>query len=897
MNQLINNLLLLSGNITVNIDFPSSTVLEFYKSNRIIATNLSYNEFLIIFCKEEHLSPNSIPKLTLFLENLNPSSDPFSTITTLEKESKDGFLSTVKYEVKGVLRNDTLLLTFSNLIYNSSDSYDSVTKVFSREVIIDNVKNKILEKNAFALIILDIDNFKQFNDLYGHMFGDIILVETVSAIKNSLQSNDLLGRIGGDEFLILINLPNNEYDEAYQACSKIKQAIQDLSYNNIKQASVTATLGCSVFPKDGEDYNTIFKKADKALYRGKKKGRNCFVIYSKERCGVIDNDSEYFNHDIESFNNNSQNYQVIIALYEILTRNSSVKKNLYAGLTLLGNFFLIERINLFIHKLGYEEDLQLEWVEPRVKQFAGLVENKSNLRDIIPGLLDQTGMFKINQVKKTLANTPLFETLTRQRTASYLGLQLKHLDNEVGFIRFDTCTTNKFWNQTDVSALMVISRLFAITINKYNQETLLEKDLFYDPLTNLYTFSKFRDEIADRHLGECVDYSIIYFNILHFSEINTSFGTNFGDKLLVILANAIKTNAAEGQYCRVSDDRFLLYVEITDSKKLLTIYKSILANFYSNVSDQLELKIQVGIYQANKNDNLSDAVDKANAALKSLAPQSSTTYVFFNDELNKKFKAERDILNHMYKALEDNEFLLFLQPKVEIKTGKLYGAEALSRWNFEGKTMLMPNSFIPIFEKVGFINALDLYIFEEVCKFLKALKDEGLEQICISVNISRYQVSLDDYVKAIEKIRKAYGIDAKYIEIEITEGMYIERIDKVGELVESLHKLNYRVSMDDFGSGYSNLAALAQLNFDMIKLDGSIIKSEDEKCNSKPILTFIKELTNSLNINVICEGVETKMMENVLDSLGYSLGQGFLYDKPLPAIEFKNKYLKNKSAK
>lgn len=891
MDALANRLLLLHNDITLDMDCANKKINIAYKANRILGQDLSIQTFVNIFCKEEHLKIETAKRLFLFFTNLIPSFQPFSLIVSFPKNTKKE-KKLVKYEIKGIFDNQQVLITFTNLDKMNIDSLDSTTKVYTREAVIEKTKNRIENKNPFALVILDIDNFKQFNDTYGHMFGDIILVETVGAIKKILGPDDFIGRIGGDEFLIVIHTPNNSFEEIHKVCSNIKRTIQELSNHNIKQASVTATLGCSVFPADGKTYELLFKKADKALYRGKKKGRNCFVIYTLERCGKIDDYSlkESFS-DIENIDRNASNSQVIVAVYEILSRNNSMKKNLRDVMSLVGNFFLIERIHMMIHHLIDENNVYLEWIDPQQKDYKNLIHPKAENHEILIDQMDQTGMIKINQVKKQQLGTPFMNLMMEQKTKSILAFQLTFRNKEIGFIRFDTVTTNKFWQAPDVSALMVISKIIGITINKLNEQTALEKYMYYDRLTGLFNYTKFKDEYSVRTLDRQLPYSILYFHIHNFTQINNIYGSSISDNILMLVSNVIQKNTKDGLICRDADDRFLVYLEETEKENLEKLYHTISSSIQKKLNGNPQVQLLCGIYISPNNESLSSAVDKAKTALNATDTEN---FVIFNQDLEKKYQAEKAIKNHFHTAIEAKEFKLYLQPKIEIKTGKLYGAEALSRWNFMENHLLYPNSYISTLEREGYIEQLDYYMFEEVCQFLADMKKEKLPLLCISVNISRYQSDFKKYIQTIEQIRKKYDIESQYIEIEVTEGMYIDNIAKIADLVQKLHQLGYRVSMDDFGSGYSNLASLAQLDFDIIKLDKSLcLNNSNEK--DKPILTFIKELTNSLNVDVLCQGIETVQIAKLLDSLGYQLGQGYLYDQPLSALEFKNKYLKNKT--
>lgn len=461
MEKLYNRVLMLNNDFIVEIDFTNKIVLNFLKANRLLAHNISLEEFCTLFCKEEKLISKTKEKFRLFFKNLFPNNETFSFISSFENEEGN----TVRYEIKGGFQDEILTIVFSNINNATLDSLDSTTKVFTRESVIEKTKIQIENKQPFALVILDIDNFKQFNDTYGHMFGDIILVETAAVIKKILGPNDFIGRIGGDEFLMVIHTPNNLFEEVHKVCSNIKRAIQELSSNNIKQASVTATLGCSIFPADGESYDLLFKKADRALYRGKKKGRNCFVIYTLEKCGEVDELSfkKSFS-DIETNDKVTSNSQIIVAAFEILTRNNAIKKNLEELIDLVGNFFSIERIHLEITNLEKEKKSYIDWIDSQQSMYSDLIKPINENRSLWLEQFDQTGMIKINQVKMQ-EKTPFIVSLLSEQAKSLLCFRLTFKNKEIGFIRFDTISNHKFWQAPDVSTLMVIAKIIGITIN------------------------------------------------------------------------------------------------------------------------------------------------------------------------------------------------------------------------------------------------------------------------------------------------------------------------------------------------------------------------------------------------------------------------------------------------
>ena len=263
--NLLNNLLFLYDNITITLSTKNRKINTFYIGKDIYKKEISYEEFAKAFVKKKNLDKSSYKKLTIFLDNLSVSEEPFSIVAKYNSIEDE----IIELSFKGYkTSDDEVLIIIEDVEHSNIETFDPLTKVFSRENTINKIKDAMTKNEPFALMIIDIDNFKLFNDNYGHMFGDIVLVETAASIKKYIGNRGFVGRIGGDEFLLLIYLDNN-YDLIHDACSAVRKAITNVSNHNIKQAVITATVGCAAYPSDATDYNILFKKADKALYRGK----------------------------------------------------------------------------------------------------------------------------------------------------------------------------------------------------------------------------------------------------------------------------------------------------------------------------------------------------------------------------------------------------------------------------------------------------------------------------------------------------------------------------------------------------------------------------------------------------------------------------------------------------
>lgn len=435
-------------------------------------------------------------------------------------------------------------------------------------------------------------------------------------------------------------------------------------------------------------------------------------------------------------------------------------------------------------------------------------------------------------------------------------------------------------------------------INKEHESALRQKRMLqkaleyrtqYDTLTNLYNKEEFI-----RKAREKIDVStkrdhfyLIRFDIDRFSLFNSFFGVNEGDNLLKYTANCLIELQEEYDiiYARASADIFNV---------LLNGYLPDLENFMKSLVKKLksftnyyDIQVSAGVYDVvNKSISIEKMIDYCKLSATQIKDRFDKSFAIYKDEMNKKRVDEQMIINNMNSALENKEFCFYLQPKFNIETNDLIGAEALVRWNKDGK-IITPGMFIPVFEKNGFIIKLDYFVWEEVCKYLKWRKDNNMKLFPISVNVSRVFLSLSNFVEYVYDLVKKYDVDPQYLEIEITETVLVD-INMIKEKVELLRSYGFKILMDDFGSGYSSLNVLKDVDFDVIKIDLRFFTKESEK--SLKIIESVINLAKSLNIPSIAEGVETQNYIDLLKQFGCHYAQGYYYSKPINIEEFNNKY-------
>ncbi|MEG2116999.1 MAG: GGDEF domain-containing phosphodiesterase, partial [Clostridia bacterium] len=356
-------------------------------------------------------------------------------------------------------------------------------------------------------------------------------------------------------------------------------------------------------------------------------------------------------------------------------------------------------------------------------------------------------------------------------------------------------------------------------------------------------------------INKGVDYSIYHIDIENFKVFNEIYGNKFGDSLLIALAEKIDELVGDKGVCgRLSEDNFVAFLP-TDLYTPKVFAKKV--SFFKH--DELHnenVSIRLGIYHIKNPDLPVDHMcDRASLASQH-AKEKSLKIANYNDELRQILINEQEVVRDFEQALANDEFTFYLQPVYNITTTKIMSAEALARW-IKNDKVIPPMNFIPILEKRGLIIKLDLYILESVCRYLSNLIDKGELVVPISVNLSRISLVNDGIFSSIKDIVKKYKVDKYYLRFEITESSYIANPEKIIDFVKRMRDDDFKIYMDDFGSGYSSLNMLDELPVDILKIDMKFIQNVEKSGRTGNIFASVTRMAKWMNMRVIAEGAET----------------------------------------
>ena len=386
-------------------------------------------------------------------------------------------------------------------------------------------------------------------------------------------------------------------------------------------------------------------------------------------------------------------------------------------------------------------------------------------------------------------------------------------------------------------------------------------------------------------------YVLVYANIDRFKLINETYGNAVGDTILRRIQSVIDEELRWDEVSgRIMADNFGILMRFHSIPKLdqrLHRISRQLSEMSDSGGNSYGIMLYFGVYIIQDEETeVSAMLEHANMARKKISPSHLVPMGIYDEKDRQKLSRDKHLEMKMHKALEDRNFIPYLQPKYELEDETVAGAEALVRWIDPEEGMIYPNEFIPLFEKNGFVVELDLYMFEEVCKLVERWNKSGQRIIPVSVNLSRSHFEIPNFFDNYERVLKKYDIPPKAIEIELTESLFYNDLDSLNTLVNKIHSAGLSCSIDDFGSGYSSLNMLKDVRVDALKLDRVFFANGDSDKRGKDVIKSVIQLAQALDLRTISEGVEERNQVEFLKQMHCDLIQGYVFAKPMPIQEF-----------
>lgn len=761
-----------------------------------------------------------------------------------------------------------------------------------------------------SMMLIKVNGMEEIFRCYGEVFGNAILQNLAEAIRLNFRSSDVVGRISADEFVVFLKNVSE-----LVACRKA----EDLCHN-MKRIYVGENLGvrlnCNIgmahYPQDGRNYETLFEKTDCALNYAMERGGNTMASYE--------------GHMMKQ----SEKREKVCFEQERRLQTQYDMPLLSFGFSLLSNSKdMNSSINLLLERIGKRYDLSCICIFEKNIEANCLVSTNTWERAGGIRILEQhtcyplekqnsvneTGdvesdrsFFCIEDCEKFDSNSGIRGIIQERQIKSLIGCGFSDSVLGEGSILFCDCKRKRNWTEVEKATLNEFGRMLTVFVflrkERFRDKERISELLSIDQQTGVLNQQAFEKEVTERLTkwnGEG-EYALLFTDIDNFEYVNSNFGYEAGNKMLCDYARALEQMDGAELCCRLYSDYFMVLCHAGQRREVENNIKEG-TNLFVLQQKELypasNLRVSAGIYFMEYNEerenefDFSVIMENANLARKRAKEYGDGLICIYKEKLRKDREYEQLVAGSLHDAIKNNKIEVFLQPKFSLTQRVAIGAEALVRWRREDGTLRSPAEFIPVLEKVGYVVDLDFYVYEQVLKSMQNWKNTGKQILPVSVNFSRCHIRHEDFVRKVCRLAEEYGVEPRFIEIEITENSINEDSRKLFRDLESLREAGFKVHIDDFGTGYSSLHMLLTAPVDTVKVDKSFLQHIGDSEKEMSYVNQLAHLIASADKEIVFEGVETERQAKLLTECGYTMAQGFLFGKPMPITEYERIYLLN----
>lgn len=437
-----------------------------------------------------------------------------------------------------------------------------------------------------------------------------------------------------------------------------------------------------------------------------------------------------------------------------------------------------------------------------------------------------------------------------------------------------------------------ILRIREITNFIKNQKQ-LEFQAYHDTLTLLPNRAYVRSSLSRfiQKADKTSRIAVLTIDIDDFKKINDTAGHIFGDRFLVRISDKLNSIIGKKDVLgRVGGDEFLVVMsDVKSQRQIISLHKEILKIFeepFEFGETAFRISCSIGISLFSQDDSTADGlIQKSNLAMQKAKSMGKNTFHYYDHSLERIAHHRVEMELRLAEAIKNDELCLYFQPKVNLNTGNIVGAEALIRWIPREGQQIFPDQFIPLAEENGMIKEITRWVLDRACRYLVAWQDTELADIPVSINVSALDLADKEFSHLVGKTVKKYGLSPKLIEFELTESALYKDADLAKIIVQELRTQGFRLALDDFGTGFSSLSYLQELEVDILKIDKSFVQGMTDEPKRYSIVKSIIDVGTNLGLSVVSEGVETEIERSTLFELGNTIGQGYLFSRPVPESE------------
>ena len=766
---------------------------------------------------------------------------------------------------------------------------DPLTRIYNKTAS-GEIVDAFLEKSTqgtHVLYVIDIDNFKKINDTFGHTVGDMVISDIATLIREQFTDEAVVGRVGGDEFMVFVKDTSLQEAEAKaeQLCTNVQKTLS----GDGAVIVVTLSVGMAVTGKDGYDYSTLFERADHAMYHIKKNGKNHYGFAGETEEG--DCEGKYRTEEKENRRNLVADKEFLNTAFSLLSHARDINGSLNVLLEQIGRKYQMNMVSVFEYAPDGKNMLLTNcWSD------MGQIYEKNILPITWPKLMKA-------EVGEFVQTTPKWQEKRKKEWLEWSGnaipiqsiaaVKFEYSNGKTGCIDVGSVEQGKQWRTEEIGTICELSRVVAVfvTLREKMQEDqqAIHKLKNRDRLTGLYNMEAFRIKLvqlleAEENPQENT-YALTMVDVNNFSYVNENFGAEMGDSILKEFSRLLERKKVMAA-CRMYSDYFLVLSRGKSQQEIRRRVKEGNEEFEAKLQERYPaggMKLSAGICFLS---------GKSSFARKYAKEHNITSGVVYIEKMRQTRDEQVLIATRFHAAIQRGEFEMFLQPKFRLKENTIYGAEALARWHFGEDGYLQPNRFVPALELMGYIKDLDFFILEQLLKYMTKWKKSGKSLFTISTNFSRkhFENGGEAFLQRMHETMDKYDIDPSYIEVEVTESVMTEKLEDLKHCMIELAQMGFRIAIDDFGTGYSSLSVLYEIPANVVKID----KSFTDKVmvdNRGEFVSQMGKFIRAAKEEIVVEGIETEEQRQFLESHGFEYGQGYLFDRPIPADEFERKYL------
>lgn len=799
-----------------------------------------------------------------------------------------------------------------NTIYSSDTKMalkvqlDPMTGLFNKVAMEQIVKNHMTAEsgNKFFLAVIDVDNFKDVNDMLGHLFGDEVILDVANAISKAAPEGAFIGRVGGDEFLVF-----SDNCEEEEFVSRMEILCKQTHYEYVcDEGIVNAT--CSIGYVEGQlnkeiKYEEYFHSADIAMYCAKQNGKaKCCKYNHKMRMKRRAADKRILtrdNNEVEVFGENRYDAEFVAMAYGLLSDSKKINTSISLLLRKISDRFMLNSV--CVHEWSQEDQgyqVNYGWSKEEKQTFYSIDKT------VQEKWFQEKGMGEANYILRdfSMVTEELKKKLLSCVNHALVATSLIHSIEICGFICFEAEDVARNWSSYEVATFEALTKAISAFVflekEKQKDKKLIESISMKDEVTGLYKkkiFEQMCQEILAKPRANQV-YGFLYVDICKFSLINERFGYDDGNEVLKILAEKFIQGKCVHAACRLHSDCFVLFVENDGRGSLIVELECLLGDALRTLNQKHHahvLQLKAGLYVLQSEEvNIETMIENANLARKQVHGEDGKFIQIYEERLRKKQIQTIQLTAEFFDALENEEILLSLQPVFQLDSNQLMSAEAFVSWQGKDGRMRKPKDFLKVLEKSGNLEKVDYTVFELVLKQLVKWKKEGMQVPQVGINFSFNSCERYGFSSRIQHMAKQYDIEPGLIQIEIA----METVEKLTESMEKeiyeLKKFGFLIAIDHFDIGFNMVNILSKPWLDTVKLDPKLFGKENDLQVKTRCLTYIYDMMIQPE-KMIVIGVELEEDIVQIQKCGFHFIQGFVYEKVIGADIFSTRYLAKES--